>query len=609
MKTDMTHKNNLPMRTGRLFLTALIAAAMTATFAQQQQEQQQQHPQSQVDSIAALLPQMQGDEKLKTLRTLSDMTDNLPEQKQYIESWLNEARRRKNVEDEGDALFSLSTFYYYRFDTDTFFVVTDEAIRFARQHQLYETLFILHQNLIQRYQVQGRTLTAILKTEEAYAEAKALQDNTFMARILVSMGEIYHETGQNREAMRCFSEAIELANQKREQDTYFFINTYYCLASISGYLHRFDDALLYADSMHTEVNRLRQNNPDVNLQLYDFLVEAHRVQAYARLGQIERAHQAKNQAEALFDPRRKETSNEIFLYEMNIEYYMATGDYDKALEHIRHTKRFYEDRQLGNLALQKKTEEAKALSGKGEYRTATGLYQQIIAEKDSLHSESIHTHLNELRAIYELDKAELEAERRRETIRRQRLYIIGSTGACIALAVIVVLIAWSRKRIHEKNRGLYRQLKEQYLFEKQLDRERAENRKLRRLVNAENAENVPKKSADEELFEQLNFLMKEERLVTESKLKSSEAAEKIELSDRGLHDKKKKMTGTGFAEYVNGFRLSYANELLLSENEKLTIEAIAKNAGFKTRETFHRYYREKYGISPGEVVKNQKADR
>ena len=75
--------------------------------------------------------------------------------------------------------------------------------------------------------------------------------------------------------------------------------------------------------------------------------------------------------------------------------------------------------------------------------------------------------------------------------------------------------------------------------------------------------------------------MKVERLFVNSELKRSEVAELIGLSDRALHDCIKKMTGTGFTEYVNGFRLSYATELLIAENERQAIEAIEKNAGLK----------------------------
>ena len=138
----MILKNNILLHSRQIILTALITATMTASFAQsqatEQAQAQERYTQSKIDSLAALLPQMHGGEKLKALRTLCDLTEDLPEQKQYIEMYLDEARRQSNVEDEGDALLSLSTFYYSRFDTDTFFVVTDEAIRFARRHQLYE---------------------------------------------------------------------------------------------------------------------------------------------------------------------------------------------------------------------------------------------------------------------------------------------------------------------------------------------------------------------------------------------------------------------------------------------------------------------------------------
>ena len=163
-----------------------------------------------------------------------------------------------------------------------------------------------------------------------------------------------------------------------------------------------------------------------------------------------------------------------------------------------------------------------------ELRSAGEIYQQLIAKKDSLHSENIHTQLNELRAIYELDKAELEAEKRLAALRRQRLIISGMAVACLALALIVALVAWSRKRIAQKNRVLYRQLKEQYLVEKQLEREN------RSLVGADNPADVPGK--DEELFERLDRLMKEQRLFVNSELKRSEVAQKIGISDRALHD-------------------------------------------------------------------------
>jgi len=56
--------------------------------------------------------------------------------------------------------------------------------------------------------------------------------------------------------------------------------------------------------------------------------------------------------------------------------------------------------------------------------------------------------------------------------------------------------------------------------------------------------------------------------------------------------------------YINHLRLEYARRLLFSGiSEKLTIEAIALNSGFKIRETFHHLFREKYRLTPSEYAK------
>ena len=61
----------------------------------------------------------------------------------------------------------------------------------------------------------------------------------------------------------------------------------------------------------------------------------------------------------------------------------------------------------------------------------------------------------------ELDKAEKEIERRQAAIQRQRMFITVLSVVCLALTLVVVLVILNRRRIAEKNRGLYRQIKEQ----------------------------------------------------------------------------------------------------------------------------------------------------
>lgn len=56
---------------------------------------------------------------------------------------------------------------------------------------------------------------------------------------------------------------------------------------------------------------------------------------------------------------------------------------------------------------------------------------------------------------------------------------------------------------------------------------------------------------------------------------------------------------TGFVSFVNNLRLEHSLELIRS-NQEYTIEGIALNSGFSNRQTFHRLFVEKYGMTPTE---------
>ena len=56
---------------------------------------------------------------------------------------------------------------------------------------------------------------------------------------------------------------------------------------------------------------------------------------------------------------------------------------------------------------------------------------------------------------------------------------------------------------------------------------------------------------------------------------------------------------TGFVSFVNNLRLEHSLELIRS-NQKYTIEGIALDSGFSNRQTFHRLFVEKYGMTPTE---------
>ena len=84
-------------------------------------------------------------------------------QKQFTYQYLNKARRQKNVEAESFALLKLTLLYFLRFDSDSIFIIGEEAVRFARQHERYDDMFFAQSTIIRRYKAQVQLLTALRK--------------------------------------------------------------------------------------------------------------------------------------------------------------------------------------------------------------------------------------------------------------------------------------------------------------------------------------------------------------------------------------------------------------------------------------------------------------
>ena len=135
---------------------------------------QQKTSEEKTDSIVALLPRLSGEERLNALAILTNLSAGLPTQKLFTYQYLEEARRQKNLEAESSALLKLTLYYYVRFDSDSIFIIGEEAVRFARQHNLYDDMFFVQSEIIRRYKAEGRILTALRKAEEAYTEAKGI---------------------------------------------------------------------------------------------------------------------------------------------------------------------------------------------------------------------------------------------------------------------------------------------------------------------------------------------------------------------------------------------------------------------------------------------------
>lgn len=115
-----------------------------------------------------------------------------------------------------------------------------------------------------------------------------------------------------------------------------------------------------------------------------------------------------------------------------------------------------------------------------------------------------------------------------------------------------------------------------------------------------------KKIAQEELFQRLEKLMAEEAPYTDSGLTRKQVAEQLGTNENYLYFAlRHALPEDTFSSYINRYRLEHAARILC-EYPQAKVESISIDAGFKTRQTFYRLFRERFGMTPNEYRQQQK---
>ncbi len=106
----------------------------------------------------------------------------------------------------------------------------------------------------------------------------------------------------------------------------------------------------------------------------------------------------------------------------------------------------------------------------------------------------------------------------------------------------------------------------------------------------------------EKVANQLELLMKEEKLFKDPELTLSTLSEKLEVKAYLLTKTLNEILHRSFTDYVNEFRVNEI-ELLIKDpaNDKFTLLSLAYDAGFNSKSSFNRAVKKHLGISPSEL--------
>jgi AraC-like DNA-binding protein len=113
--------------------------------------------------------------------------------------------------------------------------------------------------------------------------------------------------------------------------------------------------------------------------------------------------------------------------------------------------------------------------------------------------------------------------------------------------------------------------------------------------------------AKEELYTQLQDIIKKDKIFLDSNLKIDQLAGRLNTNRTYLSAVIREKSGLNFCNYVNKFRVEEFLELTdeITNAEKFNIEGIARNVGFKSKSSFYCAFRKEKNCTPLEFLKKK----
>ncbi len=106
-----------------------------------------------------------------------------------------------------------------------------------------------------------------------------------------------------------------------------------------------------------------------------------------------------------------------------------------------------------------------------------------------------------------------------------------------------------------------------------------------------------------EIYQELQVLMQKEELFAISNITLAQLAERINVHPNYLSQIINDKTGGNFYAFINNLRIEKFMQLLQDpRNRKIKIISLAYDCGFNSKSSFHKYFKNKIGLTPGEYL-------
>ena len=547
------------------------------------------------DSLRNVISNTEGEEKLKALANLANLEMQGEDGLDYVALLEEEARKQKNEGYIGSALAAKAVIYSNQDNREKFFPAAEEAMDYLLDRKMLDYYFRIFNIVIKKHLYYGYYETVFLKISSMFEDAKKY--NYVFGEICAykNMGQAYGVEKNFQKAIESYREAFSLLNTHHPEQSLLMMEVGCDIAETAYNIGDMPLSILYCDSVRQIVEEYEHTKTSkgqtFSVSYIKNLLYANLAVAYISVGREKDAADAMTMAFKFAEDNILEDYLGGF-YCFCADYYLKKGEYKIALVYIEKNEKLFANMISGsNVGLMK----SNILAAMGDFEGARKIDRGYIELTDSLNRKKLAQRVSELQTIHQVEKLEFQAEQERLKTANQRLFNVGLMVIVLLLACVIFVVIHNLNRIKRKNLVLYQRIQSHEALEQEFKRKEEALR-----ANILSDDKTPEDDEADRLYLNLKDLMKDEKIYIDRNVTRKGIATKLGTNERYLYETITKHLGLSFAEYINILRLDYAREMIRQNLNELDLADVAVMSGFGTRQTFHRLFRDRYGLSPSE---------
>jgi len=547
------------------------------------------------DSLLKVIASTQGEEKLEAYKQLGNV--EFPNEKidlrlQYINDFIQEARKQKNIKYESVAYYNELSYLYNYLKNDEFERKANEYLPFFKKNGFQENYYTIYSSLLLIHSLNGNNKRTIERTKQMYAEAK--QENCFFGIVQASslIARIYLTEYRYEESEKYFKQTIKnaakLIEEKPGQSSYhqLIFDGYVGLSSALDFQEKTDELFSLMLDWKKQLTFFEKTfgYPE-HLQNY-YMSYA---ELYIKKGKCD-------EAELYCDSIELTTYNPInwgYIYIIKSGICEIRNEYDKAIDYIdksiNHAANSGELEEMTILLRQK----SHILSKMGRAKEVYSNLNRVILLNDSIRLLENNAQLDAIRTEYEIDKHIAEKERNFN-------YLLFAIGGCILLAIALGIWIYLNRKITKKNRILSQQIsdwatQQEVQVNEMLDKTSFMPVETLRATSLQSADLCVENQMDKLCIAIRDLLLKD-KIYQDPTITQEIMVRQLGTNKNRFSKAVEYCFNMPFKDYVNFLRLKDAVQLL--EQSDMPILEISDKVGFGSERSFFRIFSEKYGITP-----------